>query len=256
MRIFALSALFLAVSIGQTAACEGGVVAMIYQPKGAAFIGEVNGVPVADALKPGEDFTGTRRLPPWLLPGQNEVMIEVMTPSPDGVAEVFLNCPGVFPESAGKNPNSFGVAKLDKPGRQTFSFEAPAGSIMDLPYSNAMHEGDEGLDAAVKRMQAAFRAKDADAVADQYRTMAKVAQAMGEPVTYEQFKGMLGQVLPQADVTFLDEYEIRPAMGGRLRIVTGRDRVTPPVFMEGERFRMESARIWSFINGDWRLVAK
>lgn len=256
MRVTIVSTVLLALLAGRAAACEGGVVAMIYQPAGAVFTAEVNGVPIADALKPGETFTGTRRLPMWLLPGQNEVVVRTETPSADGVVEVFLNCPNVDVASPGDNPNSFGAASLGEAGTQSFTFKAPDGAAMDMPYSNAVHAGDEGLDAAVKDLQAKFQAKDAAALAPEYATMAQVAQAMGHPIKVEQFEQMLGQVLPKAEIAYLDSYEIREAMGGRLRVVTGPDRVTPPIMMDAGRQRMKSGRIWSFIDGDWRLIAQ
>ncbi len=258
MRLLSVLLLALPISLAarQAAACDGGVVAMIYQPAGAVFVAEVNGVPVGEALEPGQSFTGTRRLPPWLLPGTNEVAVFVETPSDEGAIEVFLNCPEVLASGPGKNANSFGVLRLDAAGRQAFDFEAPAGSTVDLPYSDAVHAGNAGLDDRVRAMQAAFRAGDVGAIVDEFATMRDVAAAMGQPIGRDQMQGMLSQVLPQADVSYLDAWSIREAMGGRLRVVTGPDRVTPPILMDGGRFRMKTARIWSHIDGDWRIVAQ
>lgn len=256
MRILLFSVLVIALGGRAAVACEGGVVAMIYQPAGGVFTAEVNGVPVADALEPGESFTGTRRLPPWLTPGENEVTVRVTTPSADGGVEVFLNCPGVDVGSPGENANSFGADTLAEAGVRRFTFEAPAGAVMDLPYSNAAHEGDAGLDEKIEALQAAFRAGDVPAIVADYGVMMEVAAAMGQPIGADQMAGMLSQVLPEAEVAYLDDYEIRSAMGGRLRIVTGPDRVTAPIVMKGKRFRMSAARIWSYIDGQWRLVAQ
>lgn len=249
MRAIGLLTLLLVTAAPGAFACEGGAVDMIYQPAGGTFTAEVNGVPVADALEPGENFTGTRSLAPWLLEGENTVVVRTMTPSADGGLEVVLSCPGA-------DNQALAAATFAAPGERSFAFEPPAALVMDLPYSDAVHSGDDGLVEAVEALQADFRAKDTAAIVAKYDVMIRVAAAMGQPITAERMSGMLGKMLPEADVAYLDEFEVHEAMGGRIRVVTGADRATAPIVMQGGRFRMSSGRIWAYIDGDWRVVSQ
>jgi len=253
MRLICFAAVVALLAARPALACDGGVFAVLYKPDGAVFVAEVNGVPVAESLDPDATFTGTSRLTPWITTGVNEVVVTTATPSENGIVQVLLNCPRAAPGNGG---GAVGVARLDAAGTQTFTFDAPAATTLELPYSDAVHEGNEGLAAKVAALQDAFRSRDVPTIVSDHETMLEVAAVMGRPMKKEAMSAIFAKVLPTADIQYLDDYEIHEALGGRLRIVTGPDRSTAPVMVNGKGFRMKSARVWSFIDGEWRLVAQ
>lgn len=250
--IFLAAAVLLAPTAAK-AACDGGVVAAIYNIDGAAFRAEINGVPFAHSDGEDKGVTGTRRLPPWLLEGRNVVAVETATAGEGGL-EALMNCPGVDVKSPGENPDSYGFIAFDAVGRSEVVFDAT--QTLDMPYGDAVHDGDAGLADAVRALQGAFRSADPKKIADGYNGMIKASAAMGRRMERADVVGMMTKVLPDAEITYVDDFGIRSAMGGRIRVVTGSDGVSPPILFKAGPIRLRAGRIWSYMDGHWQMVAQ
>lgn len=235
------------------AACDGGVVAAIYDVSGAVFRAEINGVPFAHGDGEDKGFTGTRRLAPWLLEGRNIVSIVTDTAGEGGL-EALMNCPNADVKAPGENADSFGFVAFDAVGSHKIEFDATR--TLDMPYADAVHDGDAGLADAVHALQAAFRSADPEKIADGYGGMIAASAASGRRMERADVVGMMTQVLPDAVVTYLDDFEIRSAMGGRIRVVTAPDGFTPPIMFKAGPIRLRAGRIWSYMDGRWQMVAQ
>lgn len=254
MRVitFLAAALMLAPTAAK-AACDGGVVAAIYTIEGAVFRAEINGVPFAHGDGEDKGATGTRRLAPWLLEGRNVVSIETTSAGKGGL-EALMNCPNVDVKSPGENPDSYGFVAFDTPGGEEIAFDGTPS--LDMPYADAVHDSDAGLADAVRALQADFRSADPEKIADGYTGMLKVSAAMGRRMERGDVVGMMTEVLPDAEITYLDDFEIRSAMGGRVWVVTAPDGYTPPIMFKAGPIRLRAGRIWSYMDGSWQMIAQ
>jgi len=251
--IFLATAAVSLAPMAASAACDGGVVAAIYDIDGAVFRAEINGVPVAHSDGEAKGYTGTRRLAPWLLEGGNVVTVETTTAGKGGL-EVLMNCPDVDVKAPGKNPDSYGFIPFDAVGGDEIEFNAT--QTLDMPYANAVHDGDAGLVDAVRALQTAFQSADPEQIADGYAGMIKASAAIGRRMERADVVGMMTEVLPTAEVSYLDDFEIRSAMGERIRVVTAPDGFTAPIMFKAGPLRLRAGRIWSYMDGRWLMVAQ
>lgn len=253
----AVAGLLLAPGQGAAADCEASWM-LTYSAVGNLFVA-VNGAPVHRGGSENS-YTGGAPIGHWLKAGENEVKIRL---SPIGSTPVEAHveaarvCRGQMVETQGGNPGKVAEIALDKAGAgaATFQVDTPPST----PYDAAVVTDGAGVEAAVRKLQAAFKAGDVDTIVAMHAPMIAMAEKMGMRGAAEQFRGLFAQNLAKADLAYVDQLKVTPALDGKVQVASGPDDASPIDFrVKSDRGSLifDTGIFWAKLNGEWLVISR
>jgi hypothetical protein len=187
------------------------------------------------------------RLSEWLVPGKNIVNIDF-----DGTAgefTIFARCKGSYDDD-----HVVDTVRFTSASSKQLSFEHLA-PLEDI-YLEADIAGDAGLLDAVKKLQDAARAGDAETIIQMHAPMIKAfGRRMGSTdgiTTY------LRTILSSHPADIVETLTVTPVMGGRVYQIFGPNS-QPPISVSGKTdggsFSWPGGIYWARFGDEWAVVA-
>lgn len=249
LRILAAAGLATVIGGNAASACQK-IYALEFQVEEGGYDLYVNGVFVS---RDDGYSAGTRPLmgKDWLVQGDNTVTI-VFSDNAGAAKGDFAIVTGCMGEFEVGDP--IAEASFDGAGEQTLSFTNE--DAVEAAHTGAEAAGDDGLAAAVKRLQEAVAARDVDTVMAMHGPLLRDAKRLGAPV--ERISQMFEHLITEQTAELAGEWTVEAAMDGRIYVVLTEDRQAPvAIRVEEDDYTLNwmTGVYWGRYDGDWGVVA-
>ncbi|MEO9470586.1 hypothetical protein [Parasphingorhabdus sp.] len=205
----------------------------------------VNGTFFKQQSEPSSGF-GSSPFLDWLVTGENIVRIEY--DGTDGQFGITKGCIGEFPEDEPVDQVTF-----DQPGSKILKFDH--GGLVESEYLKAEIAGDAGLMDAVRQLQVAVRARDAETIFELQAPLFRDAIRQG--FSLDNPRMITRKLLSEGVLDITEPLVVTPVMGGRVYQVLSpafERPVSATIKDENGTFQWFSGTFWARFDGKWGIV--